>query len=65
VVTGGADGRVAVWPSPTRAGRSLSPITLHEQSSPVASVAWVGSRGLLVVGYADGHVEQLGSPGGE
>jgi WD40 repeat protein len=61
VATAGADGRVAVWRSPARTGRTLHPQLVHEAATPVASVAWVAPGGPLVVGSADGHVELIGS----
>jgi WD40 repeat protein len=64
VATGGADGRIAVWPSPSRAGSSLRPLDVHERATPVAAVAWSTAGGPIVAGYADGHVEQIGNADG-
>lgn len=62
LVTGGADGRLAVWPSPSRTGRALTPQSLHQNNTAVAAVRWVTRGGPLIAGYADGQVECLQVP---
>ena len=55
VATGGGDGRTIVWPTPTRAGQDLSPVTALESDSATSRLRWVNEDSLLV-GRADGSL---------
>jgi WD40 repeat protein len=54
LATGGADGRVVLWPSPRKQRERLAPLAVDEHATGVARLAWHGDD--LVVGYADGCV---------
>jgi WD40 repeat protein len=62
LLTGGADGRVVLWPSPRSVNRPLEPIGVIEGEVAVAALAWQPSSNSIVVGRADGTIEQLPIP---
>ena len=58
LVTGGGDGRTIVWPSPTKAGQDLSPLTVLESDASTSRRRWVGEDSFLT-GQADGGLVRL------
>jgi WD40 repeat protein len=58
LVTGGADGRLAVWASPRSTRRQLKPLHVLDDDVAVAAVRFEPSGGALVVGRSDGTVER-------
>lgn len=58
LATGGADGKVVLWPSPRKQRQELAPVAVVEGAEAVASLAWLDS-GSLVVGRQDGRWERL------
>lgn len=59
LLSGGADGRLVLWPSPRSVNRPLEPEAVHEGEVAVAAVAWHPTGSTVLVGRADGMVEQL------
>lgn len=58
LATGGADGSLALWPSPKRQGQQLRPVHGDDgDATDVASLAWSPDGHRLAVGRADGTVE--------
>jgi WD40 repeat protein len=64
LATGGADGRVVLWPLPRRSGAELRPLTSVDGDAPVSALAWSADGGSLLVGRGDGTVEALVRQGG-
>jgi WD40 repeat protein len=62
LLTGGADGRVVLWPSPRSVNRPLEPVSVLEGEVAVAAIAWLPDASGAVVGRADGTIEQLPIP---
>jgi WD40 repeat protein len=60
LVTGGADGRLVLWPSPRSTITPLRPLAALDSESAVSAVAWLADGSAIVVGRADGTVELLG-----
>ncbi|MCY3661491.1 MAG: hypothetical protein OXH28_01540 [bacterium] len=58
VATGGGDGHTIVWPTPTRAGQDLSPVTAIESDAATSRLRWADEDSLLV-GRADGSLVKL------
>jgi CobW/HypB/UreG, nucleotide-binding domain/WD domain, G-beta repeat len=58
LATVAADGRLAVWSSPRKAGKSMTPVWVAEDPTGAASVAWLPAGGGVLVGRADGTVER-------
>ena len=57
LLSGGADGRLVLWPSPTTTKRPLRPDSIAEGDVAVACVAWHPAGHGVLVGRADGSVE--------
>lgn len=58
LATGGADGRIVLWPSPTRQGQVLEPLAVAADDIGVSAMRWCPDASALVVGRADGVVER-------
>jgi WD40 repeat protein len=58
LLSGGADGRLVMWPSPRSVNRPLEPQDVHEGETAVATVVWHPSGASVLVGRADGALEQ-------
>ena len=58
LLTGGADGRIALWPSPRSVSRPLEPLGTDDHDVAVAAIAWLPGAGSVVVGRADGSLER-------
>lgn len=56
LATGAADGRLALWASPRKAGQHVSPLSTADGEAAVSALTWFGPASLLV-GRADGTVE--------
>lgn len=56
LVTGGADGRLVIWPSPGRRGGDLTPLHVQDGDVAVSALAWIPG-GPVVVGRADGGID--------
>lgn len=56
LLTAGADGRLAVWPSPLKQGKQLTPHNALDGEVPASVAAWTGAAS-VVVGRADGTIE--------
>lgn len=57
LVTGGADGRTVLWPSPRGQGEVLEPLLVTEGDSGVSMPAWSAKGAHLAAGRADGTVQ--------
>ncbi len=57
LVTGGADGRLILWPGPRRQGATLRPRAMVDSDAGVAHVEWTQDGATLVIGRDDGTVE--------
>lgn len=57
LLTGGADGRLVLWPSPRSTRRPLEPEHVRFSEPGVAALCWHPSGNSAVVGLADGTVE--------
>jgi len=57
LATGGADGRLCLWPSPVRSGDTLRPRQVLDSDVGIASLAWLPGGEQLVTARADGHIE--------
>jgi WD40 repeat protein len=58
LLTGAADGRVVLWPSPRKQGQHLAALDAVEIGDEVAHVAWLPDADGFVVARADGVVER-------
>jgi WD40 repeat protein len=58
LLTGAADGRVVLWPSPRKQGQQLAALDAAEIGDEVAGVAWLPDADGFVVARADGVVER-------
>jgi len=58
LLSGGADGRLVLWPSPRSVKRPLEPEAVHEGEVAVATAVWHPAGTSILVGRADGTVEQ-------
>lgn len=58
LATGGADGRLVLWPSPKSVSRPLTPVDVSDHEVAVANLAWLPDATALIVGRADGTVER-------
>lgn len=56
LATGGQDGRLVLWPSPTSVTRPLEPLAVVELGSEIATAVWSIDGRSLVVGRHDGVV---------
>lgn len=59
LASAGADGRVALWPSPRRAGQTLRAAAVADHDTSASTLAWLPTGDGLLVGRADGAVELL------
>lgn len=57
LLTGGADGRLTLWPSPRSVKRPLTPDDVCDGDVAVAAVVWHPAGGSVLVGRADGTLE--------
>jgi WD40 repeat protein len=57
LASGGLDGRLALWPSPTSVNDDVQPLDVLDAESEVATAAWLPSGDGLAVGRRDGTVE--------
>jgi len=57
LITGGAEGRLAIWPSPRSVNRPLEPIAIDDGDVAVATVAWAPDARSILVARADGSLE--------
>ena len=57
LASGGADGRIALWPSPRKPGQQLTPIGISDGGSGIAGLAWHSAGTSLLVSRADGNIE--------
>lgn len=57
LVSGGADGRLAWWPTPCKQGQELKPVHTHDAEIDVSCLAWAPHGARLAVGRGDGTVE--------
>jgi WD40 repeat protein len=57
LASGGLDGRLVLWPSPTSVNDDVEPLHVVDADSEVAMAAWLPSGDGLVVGRRDGSVE--------
>ncbi len=57
LATGGQDGALVLWPSPSSTRKALEPLTVLQGSSPVACGAWLPDGSALLTGRHDGTVE--------
>lgn len=57
LLSGGADGRVVLWPSPRRRGEDLEPVFVHHAGDSVSRVAWNSNGTKLFLGTANGYIE--------
>ncbi len=60
LATGGADGRIVLWPSPRKRGRALAPLDVDDGEAAVARLSWSPDGAHLAVGRGDGTVELRG-----
>lgn len=58
LLTGGADGRLALWPSPRTVNRPLEPLAVDAGDVAVAAAAWLPDAASILVGRADGTLER-------
>jgi WD40 repeat protein len=58
LATGGADGRLVVWPSPRSVNRPLEPLHMLDGDTAVATIAWHPDAASILVGRADGTFER-------
>jgi WD domain, G-beta repeat len=58
LLTGGADGRLVLWPSPRAVTKKLKPDAVCEDDVAVANIAWRPDGAAIVVGSADGAVAE-------
>lgn len=57
LATGGADGRLVLWPSPKSVNRALVPLETLDHEIAIATLAWLPGGDALMVGRADGTLE--------
>jgi len=57
LATGGADGRLVLWPSPHSVKAPLAPVAVWELDAAVSALAWTADGAAVVVGTSDGGVE--------
>lgn len=57
LATGGAEGRLALWPPPHRKGQALTPDRAHDGPVGIACLAWAPDGSALAIGRGDGTVE--------
>ncbi|TVR25545.1 MAG: hypothetical protein EA389_08600 [Ilumatobacter sp.] len=57
LLTGAADGRMILWPSPRKQGQQLTPLDVCETGGELAHVAWLPDRSGCVSARADGAIE--------
>lgn len=57
LLSGGADGRVVLWPAPRRRGEEVEPLFVHHAGDTVSQVAWNSEGTALFIGCADGRIE--------
>lgn len=58
LLTGGADGRLALWPSPRSVRRPLTPVDTCDADVAVATVVWHPTGNSVLIGRADGAIER-------
>ncbi|MFM7534481.1 MAG: WD40 repeat domain-containing protein [Acidimicrobiales bacterium] len=58
LLTGGADGRLALWPSPRSVKQPLTPDDVCDGDVAIATVVWHPAGGSILVGRADGALER-------
>jgi WD40 repeat protein len=63
LVTGGADGRLVVWPAPRRQREAMVPIDAVELGAGLSRLAWTPDGGLLLVAQTDGTVHARSTAG--
>ena len=57
LATGGADGRLVLWPSPHSVTAPLTPVAVWELDAAVSALAWTPDGAAVVVGTSDGGLE--------
>jgi WD40 repeat protein len=57
LATAGADGRIAIWPSPRKAATPIDPLDVIEDPTSASSVAWLPTGAGVLIGRADGTIE--------
>ena len=59
LASGGADGRIALWPSPRKSGQELTPLDVSDEGSGISALRWHPTGASIVASRADGTVEHL------
>lgn len=57
LLSAGADGRVILWPSPTRTKQELEPLWVMHSEEGLASARWHPDGHSVILGYGDGRLE--------